>query len=221
MPLDLPFPFTLPGYFEAPLFRTFFHFPWDFEIAGFDCTYVPRNPASGRTWWLERSILLKTHFAAKDCTAIKGPIPCYLLSFQKTSIQLNSKNNGPALLSVAIDGKKLRQRLQVLMLCGQNHKKNIIMVSALWWNLLSSSSQLYTSILCMGKHTKYHRNIAPLKRLFSPVYTSPDKLLNGKNVHRSAFRLHGTRGPKQIFERQTFLQCVTEFAQFRVNGLYR
>ena len=68
-------------------------------------------------------MLLKTHFEAKDCTAIKGAIPCYLLSFQKTSIQLNSKNNGPALLSVAIDGKKLRQRLTVLMLCGQNHKK--------------------------------------------------------------------------------------------------
>ena len=28
-----------PGYFETPLFRTFFHFPWDFEIAGFDCTF--------------------------------------------------------------------------------------------------------------------------------------------------------------------------------------
>ena len=27
-----------PGYFETPLFRTFFHFPWDFEIAGFNCT---------------------------------------------------------------------------------------------------------------------------------------------------------------------------------------
>ena len=38
MPLDLPFPLRFPGYFEAPLFRTFFHFPWDFEIAGFDCT---------------------------------------------------------------------------------------------------------------------------------------------------------------------------------------
>ena len=121
-------------------------------------TYVPRNPASGRTWWLERSILLKTHFAAKDSTAIKGAIPRYLLFFQKTSIHLNSKNNGPALLSVAIDGKKLRQRLQVLMLCGQNHKKIIIMVNALWWNLLSSSSQLYKSLLCMGKHTTYHRN---------------------------------------------------------------
>ena len=72
----------------------------------------------------------------------------------------------------------------------------------------------------MGKHTKYHRNIAPLKRLFSPVYTSPDKHLNGKNVHGSAFRLHGTRGTKQIFERQTVLQRVTEFEQFRVNGLH-
>ena len=32
--------FILPLYasrlFETPLFRTFFHFPWDFEIAGFD-----------------------------------------------------------------------------------------------------------------------------------------------------------------------------------------
>ena len=26
-----------PGYFETPLFQTFYHFPWDFEIAGFDC----------------------------------------------------------------------------------------------------------------------------------------------------------------------------------------
>ena len=28
-----------PGYFETPLFRAFFHFPWDFEIAGFDCIH--------------------------------------------------------------------------------------------------------------------------------------------------------------------------------------
>ena len=28
-----------PRYFETPLFRTFFHFPWDFEIAGFNCIY--------------------------------------------------------------------------------------------------------------------------------------------------------------------------------------
>ena len=28
MPLALPFP----GYFEAPLYRTFLHFPWDFEL---------------------------------------------------------------------------------------------------------------------------------------------------------------------------------------------
>ena len=95
----------------------------------------------------------------------------------------------PSMARMDIDWNftKLRQRLQVLMLCRQNHKKNI-MVSAFRWNLLSYSSQLYKSILCMGKHTKYHRNIAPSKRLFSPVYTSPDKLLNGKNVHGSAFR---------------------------------
>ena len=28
MPLALPFP----GYFEALLYRTFLHFPWDFEL---------------------------------------------------------------------------------------------------------------------------------------------------------------------------------------------
>ena len=27
-----------PGYFETPLFRTFFLFLWDFEIAGLDCS---------------------------------------------------------------------------------------------------------------------------------------------------------------------------------------
>ena len=112
-------------------------------------TYVPRNPASGRTWWLERSLLLKTHFAAKDCTSIKGAIPCYLLSFQKTSIQLNSKNNGPALLSVAINGKDrhglklLRKCLQVLQRCRQNHKKILlwlVLSDEICWALLHNST---------------------------------------------------------------------------------
>ena len=39
-PWIYPSPLRFPGYFEAPLFRTFFHFPWDFEIAGFDCIYI-------------------------------------------------------------------------------------------------------------------------------------------------------------------------------------
>ena len=67
--------------------------------------------------------------------------------------------------------KKLRKCLQVLQRCRQNHKKNIIMVSAFRWNLLSSSSQLYRSILCMGKGKKYHRNIARLAP-FTPVRTN-------------------------------------------------
>ena len=29
-----------PGYFETPLFRTFFHFPWDFEMAGSTVQYI-------------------------------------------------------------------------------------------------------------------------------------------------------------------------------------
>ena len=31
-----------PGYFETSLFRTFFHFPWDFEIAGFNCSVIKK-----------------------------------------------------------------------------------------------------------------------------------------------------------------------------------
>ena len=38
-PRIYPSPLRFPGYFEAPLFRTIFHFPWDFEIAGFDCIF--------------------------------------------------------------------------------------------------------------------------------------------------------------------------------------
>ena len=36
-----------------------------------------------------------------------------------------------------------------------------------------------------------------------------------------AFRLHGSRGNVQVFERLAVLQSVTEFARFRVNGLHR
>ena len=39
-PWIYPSPLCFPGYFKAPLFRTFFHFPWDFEIAGFNCNRI-------------------------------------------------------------------------------------------------------------------------------------------------------------------------------------
>lgn len=42
---------------------------------------------------------------------------------------------------------------------------------------------------------------------------------NLKNLHGSAFRLHGIRGSVHVFERKTVPQSVTEFAQFGVNGL--
>ena len=42
-PWIYPSPLRFPGYFETPLFRTFFHFPWDFEIAGFDCKIITIN----------------------------------------------------------------------------------------------------------------------------------------------------------------------------------
>ena len=32
MPLDLPFPFTLPRLFRSPTISNFFHFPWDFKL---------------------------------------------------------------------------------------------------------------------------------------------------------------------------------------------
>ena len=46
-----------PRYFEAPLFRTFFHFPWDFEIAGFDCVYEFYSPQFTLCWWLVKCLL--------------------------------------------------------------------------------------------------------------------------------------------------------------------
>ena len=35
-----------PGYFKTPLFRTFFHFPWDFEIAEFNRTLLLKSQLS-------------------------------------------------------------------------------------------------------------------------------------------------------------------------------
>ena len=32
--------FTLPRLFRNPAISNFFHFPWDFEIAVFNCTYI-------------------------------------------------------------------------------------------------------------------------------------------------------------------------------------
>ena len=44
-----------PGYFETPLFRTFFHFPCDFEMAGFNCTLIRnklhQSELSNRGFW--------------------------------------------------------------------------------------------------------------------------------------------------------------------------
>ena len=51
-PWIYPYPLRFPGYFEAPLFRTFFHFPWHFEIAGFDCSWEISN--SLREWSVSR-----------------------------------------------------------------------------------------------------------------------------------------------------------------------
>ena len=45
------------------------------------------------------------------------------------------------------------------------------------------------------------------------VYTGSHKILNRENLQRSCFRLHGTQGTVQIFERPTALESVAKFAQ--------
>ena len=48
------------------------------------------------------------------------------------------------------------------------------------------------------------------------VYAGPNKLLSGQKLALNRLSLHGTRDSMQVFERQTVLQSVTEFARFRV-----
>ena len=56
-PWIYPSSLRFPGYFEAPLFQTFFHFPWDFEIAGFDCMKMKFF-----------GMRIKNYFDMKKCT---------------------------------------------------------------------------------------------------------------------------------------------------------
>ena len=73
-PWIYPSPLRFPGYFEAPLFRTFFHFPWDFEIAGFDC--ILYQLLSFLLWrWKIDQMWSDYHF----------------LMFSKMSVQINAK----------------------------------------------------------------------------------------------------------------------------------
>ena len=69
--------FTLPCYFETPLFRTFFNFPLDFEIAGFDCisnlVYCQRKKL---TFWV---IAFRTSFALIKGQCLKCQL-CILLA---------------------------------------------------------------------------------------------------------------------------------------------
>ena len=59
------------------------------------------------------------------------------------------------------------------------------------------------------------------KQTHTPFTRVRTNFWTDKNLHGCAFRLHGTRGTVQVVERQTLLQSVTRFAQFRVNGLHR
>ena len=65
------------GYFESLLFGTFFHFPWDFEIAGFDCTFISKS-LSHRNFIMEKLILANglircsaSYYYKRMCMAMK------------------------------------------------------------------------------------------------------------------------------------------------------
>ena len=71
--------FTLPSYFETLLFRTFFPFPWDFEIAGFNCILIFKVLKGGcKRCWVKTSCkdfkkdnFLALHsLQARTCTSL-------------------------------------------------------------------------------------------------------------------------------------------------------
>ena len=107
-------------------------------------TYVPRNPAGGRTWWLERSISLykRLILRLKIAPQLKGLFHaiCYLfrkLQFNwtpKIMVQLCYLLPSIARMDMDWNVKKLRQRLQVLMLYRQIHKKILL------WLVLSDET---------------------------------------------------------------------------------
>lgn len=78
---------------------------------------------------------------------------------------------------------------------------------------------LFLSILAVLRFSK-EANFALLQLTSDLAYTGPTNFRRGKNLHgpEYAFRLHGTRGTRQVFKRQTVLQSETEFARFRVKG---
>ena len=85
-PWIYPSPLRFPGYFEARLFRTFFHFLWDFEIAGFDCTSFTENWKGRLKNWVFVSsvrILVPSGYWATYCNS-----KCTLHNFfQKSSFR--------------------------------------------------------------------------------------------------------------------------------------
>ena len=51
-----------PGYFETPLFRTFFDFPWDFEIAGYNCICFVNSSVIQPFCILLQWVLINCHY---------------------------------------------------------------------------------------------------------------------------------------------------------------
>ena len=103
-PWIYPSPLRSPGYFEAPLFRTFFYFPWDFEIAGFDCImrskffflFVGRQPT---TWPANNCLQIMVCSCAIPfncvwlqiifCTCVKETV---LFSFLRSLLRENGRS---------------------------------------------------------------------------------------------------------------------------------
>lgn len=75
---------------------------------------------------------------------------------------------------------------------------------------------LFLSFLSVLRFSK-EANFALLQLTSDIAYTEPHKFLKGQKLApRSALRLHGTRGTRQVFKRRAILQSETEFARFRV-----
>ena len=85
------------GYFESPLFGTFFHFSWYFEIAGFDCTFISKS-LSHRNFIMEKLILANclircstSHYYKRMCMAMK--CFCYFV-MQRVSVFFQASCSG-------------------------------------------------------------------------------------------------------------------------------
>ena len=76
---------------------------------------------------------------------------------------------------------------------------------------------------------RFPRKVEKLREFFGKMVHTPSPAkksialtpMGTKLARTRLLFTRGTRGTVQVFERQTVLQPVTEFARFRVNGLHK